>query len=134
VQFTDSMANPIKNPPIPVGSTIQHWPTIDESKAHPDVARAIKLLYNTVDDHNQAFLAQAQKGQLVATIDSGAITRADLIIGGKYTTPPTITAVGGGGSGAQFAVKLDSTGAIRSIEVIKGGVGYTSPPVLVINS
>ena len=128
------MVNPIKNPRIPIGSTVQHWPVIDEKKAHPEVARAIKLLYNTVDDHNQAFLAQTQKAQLVATVDSGAITQADPIIGGQYTNPPTVKAVGGGGSGAQFHVNLDSTGAVRSIVVVNGGTGYKSPPALVVTS
>jgi hypothetical protein len=130
------MANPIANPKIPAGNSTIHWPNIDDKKAHPDVARAVKLIYNAIDDHNQAWLAQANKAQLVSTIDptSGVITRADPVIAGKYQTPPTVSAVGGGGSGAQFSVTLDSTGAIRSITVINGGSGYTSPPALVVTS
>lgn len=128
------MASPIANPRIPVGVSQQHWPSLNDKEVHPDVIRAIRLLYNAVDDHRQAFTAQAQKGQLVATIDSGAITSADPVIGGKYTTPPTVTAVGGGGTGAEFSVQLDKTGAIKSVKVIKGGTGFTSAPALVINS
>lgn len=125
------MASPIKNPAIPVGSTIQNWPNIDSSKAHPDVVRAIKLLYNSVDDHNQAFMAQMQKAQLVATINAGVITAVDVVSGGSYTSVPTVSAVGGGGSGATFSVNLNTkTGAIRSVKVTNGGSGYTSAPAL----
>ena len=126
------MANPIANPAIPVGSTVQRWPNL-EGKAEPEVIHAIRSIFNSIDDHNQAFLAQTQKAQLVATTDSGAITQVDIASAGVYQTPPTITAVGGGGSGAQFSVKLNTkTGEIQSVKVINGGTGYASPPVLMV--
>lgn len=127
------MANPIKNPAIPIGSTIQNWPNIGIDKAHPEVVRAIKLIYNSIDDHNQAFLAQMQKAQLVATVNGGAVTAVDVISGGQYTSIPSVTAIGGGGSGATFSVKLSSSGAIQSVKVQNGGEGFTSPPALTVN-
>ncbi|HKM80828.1 MAG TPA: hypothetical protein VJY15_07690 [Candidatus Acidoferrum sp.] len=127
------MANVIANPKIPVGSTLQNWPNIEVDKAHPEVVRAIKLIYNSIDDHNQAFLAQMQKAQLVATVDAGAVTAVDVVSGGSYTSVPSVSAVGGGGKGATFSVNLNTkTGAIRSVKVTNGGSGYTSPPALTV--
>ncbi|HKM81935.1 MAG TPA: hypothetical protein VJY15_13360 [Candidatus Acidoferrum sp.] len=75
------MAKPIANPTIPIGSTTQNWPNIDSSKAHPEVARAIKLLYNSVDDHNQAFTSLASQ---LGTINSNIAALQAIVDGGTF--------------------------------------------------
>jgi hypothetical protein len=111
----------------------QRFPNL-EGKVHPDVIQAIRLLYNGLDDHNQAFSAMAAKAQLVATVNSGAVTAVDVVSGGKYSQTPSVSAVGGGGSGASFRVTLNTqTGAIRSVTIISGGSDYTSAPSLVVS-
>ena len=54
--------------------------------------------------------------------------------GAGYTVPPTITFVGGGGSGAIATVGLATTGAIGIITVSNGGGGYTTPPTVTIDT
>jgi hypothetical protein len=110
--------------------TNPRWPNIQEGNAHPEVIQAIRLLYNAIDNHQQAFQAQSGKAQLVATVSAGAVTGVDVVSAGSYTKLPTVTAVGGGGSGATFSVTLNQSGGIRSVKVTKGGSGYTSPPAL----
>lgn len=44
-----------------------------------------------------------------------------------YTTPPTVSFIGGGGAGAQ-ATAIIGEGLVGSITVINGGSGYTTPP------
>ena len=53
--------------------------------------------------------------------------------GTKYTEPPVVTAVGGGGTGASFQTFLGANGSITKIEVINSGSGYISAPTLEIN-
>ena len=53
--------------------------------------------------------------------------------GSKYTEPPVITAVGGGGTGAKFKSYLGANGTIVKIEVVNAGSGYISAPTLDIN-
>ena len=53
--------------------------------------------------------------------------------GSKYTVPPVITAVGGGGTGATFRSYIGANGKITSIDVINPGSGYISAPTLEIN-
>ena len=105
-----------------------------EGKVDPAVIQHIRLLYNAIDDHSQAFTAQSQKAQLVATISGGAITGVDVVSAGTYTKLPTVSAVGGGGSGASFRVTLNQNGGIRSVTVVNGGSGYNSPPALTVNT
>ena len=53
--------------------------------------------------------------------------------GSKYSEPPVITAVGGGGSGATFKTFLGANGKIVKVEVVNPGSGYISAPTLEIN-
>jgi len=54
--------------------------------------------------------------------------------GTGYTLIPTVTVVGGGGSGAEVTATIDAnTGAITGFEVVKPGAGYTSQPTIFVN-
>ena len=119
--------------PVPtVQSNSIRWPNLEGKGLHPELVKAVRQIYNSIDDHNQAWLAQSQKAQLVATIDTGVISQVDMVSAGTYSKIPTVTAVGGGGSGATFAVKLDRNSRIQSVTVTSGGTGYKSAPALVI--
>jgi hypothetical protein len=52
--------------------------------------------------------------------------------GSGYTTPPTITFLGGGGSGATAKAYIGA-GKIRTIEITNPGSGYTSAPTVVVS-
>ena len=54
--------------------------------------------------------------------------------GTNYTETPTVTIVGGGGTGANVqAVVNFSTGTIEGFQVVNPGTGYTSQPTVFIN-
>lgn len=57
-----------------------------------------------------------------------------VVVGGTgYTSVPTVTLVGGGGTGATAAATINpATGAITAIDLLTVGSGYISPPAVVI--
>jgi hypothetical protein len=62
----------------------------------------------------------------------GFITIINVTFGGKgYTTAPTVTIFGGGGSGATATATVNG-GAVTSITVNNPGSGYTSSPTVAI--
>ncbi len=67
-------------------------------------------------------------GGMVGKID---ITNA----GSGYTSGPTVTLSGGGGSGAQATAEIEtsSTGSIASIQLTNPGSGYSTAPTVAIN-
>ena len=71
-------------------------------------------------------------GAATATVVAGAVTAAAITNAGtNYGTAPTITFVGGGGSGAAATAAIAS-GSISAINITSGGTGYTSAPTIVI--
>lgn len=69
-------------------------------------------------------------GAVTAVSLTGAVREINLISGGSgYTTPPTISFSGGGGSGAVAVPKMNTTtGSIIFITVTNPGDNYTSDP------
>ena len=54
--------------------------------------------------------------------------------GANYTLTPSVTVVGGGGTGANVQAIVDfSTGQITEFQVISAGSGYTSQPTIFVN-
>ena len=53
--------------------------------------------------------------------------------GTGYTVAPTVTVVGGGGTGAELTAAITGGGQILYITVIDPGTGYTTTPTIVIN-
>jgi hypothetical protein len=70
-----------------------------------------------------------------AVVDSvGKITNIivdPLAAGAGYLTPPTIT-ISDVGTGAEFNVNIDVQGKITSVDVIKGGTGYSTSIALTV--
>ncbi|MCS7085740.1 MAG: hypothetical protein RMM53_00345, partial [Bacteroidia bacterium] len=52
--------------------------------------------------------------------------------GCRYTTPPTVTISGGGGSGATAVARINSRGQVIAIDVTNQGSGYTGIPTVSI--
>ncbi len=54
--------------------------------------------------------------------------------GSKYTSAPTVTITGGGGTGADAVATLNSAGQVSGINLITSGSGYTSNPTVTIQA
>jgi len=66
----------------------------------------------------------------ISTLTGGAVTNVTVTSGGNgYTTPPPVTFVGGGGTGATADANL--TNVVASVTVTNGGAGYTTPPTVI---
>lgn len=69
----------------------------------------------------------------VATIGTSSISSINVTNGGSNYVAPTISVIGGGGTGALLTATLDpGTGAITAINVATGGSGYTTVPTIFI--
>jgi hypothetical protein len=69
----------------------------------------------------------------VATITAGFVTAITVTSGGSgYTSEPTVTITGGGGSGA--AAKAILSGDKVAVVVLTAGSGYTSAPTVSIET
>ena len=78
--------------------------------------------------NNSQSISRTASGQ--ATVSGGFLTIVTVIDGGAgYSTPPTVTATGGGGSGALLTAVL-SGGSVTSVTVNNPGSGYTSLPAI----
>ena len=66
-----------------------------------------------------------------APTDSGVIGLSLTRRGSGYTSAPTVTISGGGGSGARAIVKVEA-GAVTEIKVTHHGTGYTGAPTVTI--
>ena len=61
------------------------------------------------------------------------ITSITLLTGGSgYTAAPTVTIMGGGGSGATATASINSSGVVTGITLTNPGTGYTSAPTVVL--
>lgn len=128
-------------------SPVRYYPTFQKGTPS-DIIFFAKNVHQAVYDLQKSGQVQAAQAQLHATIASGAITAIDIlptspaqastlasgsnISGGTYSSAPQLIAVGGGGTGAQLTAVLDQNGGIKSVTVVNGGSGYTSPPAIVV--
>lgn len=76
--------------------------------------------------------ATVSSGAVTAVSLTGAVREINLITGGSgYTTAPTITFSGGGGSGAVASAKMNAvTGSVLFVTVTNPGDNYTSDPTV----
>ncbi|MFT8655945.1 MAG: DUF3383 family protein [Acetobacter papayae] len=81
-----------------------------------------------------ALAAAASGAEATATLTDGAVSAITISAGGTgYTTAPTVTLTGGGGTGAEATATV-SGGAVTGIAVTAGGSGYTSVPTVTITA
>lgn len=52
--------------------------------------------------------------------------------GTGYTSAPTVTITGGGGTGATGKAFVNTNGTITRVKIIEEGINYTSPPVIAL--
>tara|TARA_R100000005_G_C5000247_1_gene207075 strand:- start:710 stop:2035 length:1326 start_codon:yes stop_codon:yes gene_type:complete len=77
--------------------------------------------------------ANTAKAVAVKTFDQiSAINLYDN--GAKYTTAPTVTITGGGGSGATAVATINTTGQVSGITLTATGSNYTSTPTVTIQA
>jgi hypothetical protein len=61
------------------------------------------------------------------------VTGVDVTTAGAgYTTAPTVTATGGGGTGLTMTSSIDAGGGVTGITITSPGSGYTSAPTIAI--
>jgi hypothetical protein len=74
----------------------------------------------------------ASQATATAHLTGAFVTSCTIVLPGNgYTTPPTVTFVGGGGSNAT-ATAMVSGGAVTNITISNPGAGYTSAPNVLI--
>lgn len=67
---------------------------------------------------------------ITATVSGGAVTALTIVNGGKgYTSAPTVTFVGGSGTGASVTLAV-SGGVVTGYTSLVGGTGYVTAPVV----
>lgn len=71
------------------------------------------------------------QAELEISTSNFSVDSVAVLSGGYYASPPTVTASGGSGSGATFAVGLSPTGEINQIDVVTQGTNYTNTAILV---
>ena len=70
----------------------------------------------------------------IATVSGGSVSGIAVLNGGSgFTSPPTVTLTGGGGTGATATANL-TNGVVTSISVNPVGSGYTSAPTVTIGT
>jgi hypothetical protein len=70
----------------------------------------------------------------VSNLQVNAVSVSTLTEAGGYYLTPTVSVIGGGGTGANIQAVVDfTTGKIESFQVIEPGYGYTSTPTIQIN-
>jgi hypothetical protein len=68
-----------------------------------------------------------------AVIGLGTVTEIDVVTGGLgYTSVPTVTLTGGGGTGATATATVVN-GVVTAINITNAGTGYTSAPIVTIS-
>lgn len=79
----------------------------------------------------KTYIAVTAKGTSAITGD--AVTAVTVTRGGTYTTAPTATFSGGGGTGATGTAVL-TNGTVTSVTITAGGSGYTSAPTVTFSA
>jgi hypothetical protein len=95
----------------------------------------------TVTLSGNATATAVLSGSGSTVITGGSVTSAAITAGGSgYTSSPTVTISGGGGTGATAVANLATTGAsvvtggtVSSISISSGGLGYTTAPTVVFS-
>lgn len=63
------------------------------------------------------------------------VTSIDVTTAGAgYTSAPSVTASGGGGSGLTMTSSIDANGGVTGITITNAGTGYTSAPTIAIQA
>jgi YVTN family beta-propeller protein len=81
------------------------------------------------------YTVSGSAGSTRLTVSSGVVERLDITAGGTgYTSSPSFTFSGGGGSGASVYTSTVSGGAVTSVVMAVRGTGYSSEPTVTVSS
>jgi hypothetical protein len=100
----------------------------------PAVTIAAPKVPSTPPVSNVQFAGQATTAASSAALGSGGeVTSIKVInVGWGYSSPPTVTFSGGGGSGAAGTAVIDVYGRVVQVNVTNKGSGYTSAPEVIL--
>jgi hypothetical protein len=104
-------------------------------------ANSIKLIMDPGGSSNFA-IGETVVGNLytavgTSTVSSGGVAGVTLSSGGQHyktLTPPSVTFIGGGGTGATGTATVSSSGLVTGIAITSAGTGYTSAPTVRIGA
>jgi hypothetical protein len=96
-------------------------------------AEIIGKLGTRYDLTNELLKKGFTNGAATVTVSEGAVISITITnMGTSYKSIPTISFIGGSGSGAT-AIAILTNGSITEITITNGGTGYTSAPTVVIS-
>ncbi|MBV9574592.1 MAG: hypothetical protein JOY93_11105, partial [Acidobacteriales bacterium] len=110
--------------------------------AYPNVSYSaeVPLLMSEIDPRQNSAVAAAvatpgfSESATYGPTAAGPVVSVNVINGGaNYTSAPTVTFSGGGGSGATATAVTNSAGAVTAINIVTGGSGYISPPTVILS-
>jgi len=79
--------------------------------------------------------SQANTAKAISVLTLDAVSSIKLYNNGaKYTSAPTVTISGGGGTGATAVTTINSIGQVSGITITANGSGYTSTPTVTIQA
>src|ERR1700676_642503 len=71
---------------------------------------------------------------VIGVLDSSANSIVLSNVGSGYTSAPTVTLTGGGGSGATAVAAISPTGGVTSVTLTSAGSGYTAAPTVAFSA
>lgn len=130
---------------IPYSSFIleQNKFAISALEAQIEIMNKLRLKIGTSIINNYPFsyaydwdVAPPQTAQATCTLLVDVVDAVSLVTGYEglgYTTAPTVSISGGGGSGADITAEIDANGTVVNFIINSGGTGYTVPPTLTLS-
>lgn len=87
--------------------------------------------YGQADVTLSGYSSFAVSGTVYLDLTPGRVTRVAVTTPGTgYTTAPTVSFTGGGGTGAAASAVIDTAGTVRYIVITNYGTGYTTAPTV----
>jgi hypothetical protein len=134
-------ANSVTTDPTSLGGSVKITSDFQDQDGYriwtATYAKGAGTVIDDIDYSNQGALARYRRVSLGSvpvspTGVAGGLTRVSVTSGGSgYTSVPTVSISGGGGSGAT-AVALVAGLQVISLTITAGGSGYTSTPTVII--
>ncbi len=112
-----ALQNPATGLPAAFAAS-QPAPHVPET-TYPAPYTAVTDTYSRIQDYSLTFTPIGSQSLWRFTITNG---------GSGYTSPPSVSFLGGGGTGAAGTATI--TGGVSSVTVSPGGTGYTSAPLI----
>ena len=106
----------------PVAQNAEYWLSASNYLSYGGTLSVVRM------DSTNLQNAVAREGNYVSTI-----TVDNPTLNGRYTTAPSVTISGGGGTGATAVATINASGRVENITVTATGSGYISAPTVTID-